>query len=605
VRVTETFAVPVAFGQPRVTTDADGGMRVTVPTDGERGDVALWARLHRPGVARDALLAMGDVLASDLGRKATDRAEYLAYLISRGKGVSKQVWDAQKEYLALQYSAAARQAEPLDPVLSVAADAVRLEVMSRDESTYAQLALRRPAALVDAQHPGDAGGARGTTFVDLAPAIASIARVRSYRPTTLELAPGAAPAARTRSVPLRWLRAFGQMQAASLFAADRFELSPIDLYNVLLTLRMRKARTAPRGLRYELVPGEPPRLVLEPWDLVVRSTGAPYRGAQPRVIRTWGRQRLNTLARVLPHARRLSVAVAGPGLPSIYVVDLGDATLSLALSGWTDASWAGIASFDLLAADDDPRQVDAVVGALATPLTADALADRLGRPRPEVRRTVLAALAQLRIGHDLATGELFARPLTKAAVPPAQLAFRDAREAAAHRLLAEPGAVTLTKVHDQGHDGRSIEGQIVDARAHRTFYPSFTIDAESRTSAATCTCSAVRRAGIKEGPCEHMIALRVRYAREQARLEAARHTPEGRALITAETRVLMRRTAAGAETYRLSLDGRSVTTRFGLAGDASPRLQRLQFDSVPDARTAYFERLEDLSQKGYLDATQD
>ena len=615
---TETLSVPVAFGATRVTTDADGNMRVVLPTDGERGDVSLLARLHRPGVVRDALLAMGDVLASDLTRKATDRAEYLAYLISRGKGVNKQVWDAQKEYLALQYSVAAKQAEPLDPVLSIGGDALRLEVMSRDESTYGQLALRRPAALVDAAHPGDVGGARGTTYVDLASALASVARIRSYRSTTLAFEPAEpapeAAAARAkpggedgrvdvRTVPLRWLRAFGQMQAASLIAADRFELSPIDLYNVLLTLRMRKARTAPRGLRYELVPGEPPRLVLEPWDLVVRSTSAPYRGTQPRVIRTWGRNRLNTLARILPHARKLTVAVAGPGLPSIYVVELGDATLSLALSGWTDASWAGISSFDLLAADDDPEQIDAVVAALDQPRSLDALAEQLGRPRVDVRRSVLAALAQLRIGHDLATGELFARPLTKQPIPAAALQFRDAREAAAHRLLDEAGAVTLTKVHDQGSDGRQIEGQVVDAKAHRTFYPSFTIDAENRTSAATCTCSAVRRSGIKEGPCEHMIALRVLYAREQARLEAARLTPEGRAMITAETRVLMRRTARGAETYRLSLDGRHVVARFGVGSDL--RLQRLRFDSAPDARNAYFERLEDLSQKGYLDATAD
>ncbi|HET9623377.1 MAG TPA: hypothetical protein VFP84_18515, partial [Kofleriaceae bacterium] len=582
----DTFAVSVAFGAPAVTTAADGAMRIVVPTDGERADVAFAARLHRPGVVRDALLAMGDVLASDLTRKATDRADYLAYLIARGKGVSKQVWDAQKEYLALQYSAAARQAEPLDPVLSVAPDALRLEVLSRDESTYAQLALRRPAALVDAEHPGDQGRARGTTYVDLAPALAALARVRSYRPTTIQLSPVAA-APRIKAVPLRWLRAFGQMQAASLIAADRFELSPIDLYNVLFTLRMRKARTAPRGLRYELVPGEPPRLVLEPWDLVVRATGEAYRGARPRVIRTWGRQRLNVLARVLPHARKLTVAVAGPGLPSTYVVDLGDATLSLALSGWTDAGWAGIATFDTLAAGqhDDTAQVDAAVAQLATPMTADQLAERLGRPRADVRRTALAALAQLRIGHDLATGELFARPLTKTAVPPAALMFRDAREAAAHRLLGEPGAVTLTKVHDQGSDGRAIEGQVVDARAHRTFYPSFTLDAEGRTAAATCTCSAVRRAGIKEGPCEHMIALRMQYARAQARLEAARETPEGRAQITAETRVLMRRTAAGAETYRVSLDGRTVTTRLTIA-TGTPRMQRLRFDSAPDARTA-------------------
>src|SRR5215467_9490974 len=142
--MTETLQVPVAFSASRVVTAPDGAMRVVVPTDGER-PIDLAARLHRPGVARDALLAMGDVLASDLRRKPTDRADYLAYLIARGKGVTKQVWDAQKEYLALQYGAAARHEEPLDPVLSVAPDAVRLEVLSRDESTYAQLILRRPA----------------------------------------------------------------------------------------------------------------------------------------------------------------------------------------------------------------------------------------------------------------------------------------------------------------------------------------------------------------------------------------------------------------------------------------------------------------------------
>lgn len=601
--MTDMLSIPVAFGAARVVTAADGAMRVLVPTDGER-PLDLAARLHRPGVLRDALLAIGDVLASDLRRKASDRADYLAYLISRGKTVNKQVWDAQREYLALQYGAAARLDEPLDPVLDVSPDALRLEVLSRDESTYAQLTLRRPAAFVDARHPGDAGGPRGTSFVDLGPALASIARIRSYRPTTLELTPGdPATQRRARSVPLRWLRAFGQMQAASLLAVDRFELSPIDLYNVLLALRLRKARTAPRGLRYELVPGEPPRLVLEPWDLVVRATGAPYRGAQPRVIRTWGRNRLAGLARILPHARRLTVAIAGPGLPSLYVADLGDASFALALSGWTDAGWAGIATFDLLTADDDPRAVDAAVAALAAPLSEAALAERLGRPGPDTRRVVLAALAQLRIGHDLATGALFARPLTAAPVPAAQLRYRDAREAAAHRLLGEAGAVALTKVHDRGADGRTIEGQVVDARAHRTFHPSFTLDQEQRTSAATCTCSAFRRAGVKEGPCEHMIALRVRHAREQARLEAARGTPEGRALITAETRVLMRRSARGAETCRLSLDGRSVTARFGV-GDAL-RMQRLRFDSQAEARAAYFARLEDLSQKGYLDATQD
>jgi len=595
--------IPISFAPPRVTVAADGAMRIAIATDGNRKDAALAARLHRPGVARDALMAIGDVLGSDLRRKANDRADYLQYLIARGKGVSKAVWDAQKEYLALQYSAAAKQDEPLDPVLSVGADALRFEVLSRDESTYAQLTLKRPAALVDADNAGDGGRAYGTTYAHLdAAAFAAINRIRGYRATTLAFSPAAEPMPSTRTVPVKWLRAFGQMQAASLLAVDRFTLSPVDLYNVLLALRLRKAKQPPRGLRYELVPGEPPRLVLEPWDLVVHGNGGPYSGSAPRVIRTWGRNRLNVLARVLPHARSVTVSVAGQGLPALYSVDLGDATFALALSGWTDAGWAGISTFDLLAADDDPKNIETIVAAL--PATLDELAQKLGRPRAELRRIVLAALAQLRIGHDLATGTLFARPLVTQQLP--SLKFRDAREAAAHRLLAEPGAVALSKVADTP-EGRAIEGQVVDTKAHRTFYPAFSIDREGRTSAASCTCSAFRRAGIKEGPCEHMVALRVLLAREEARLEADRLTPEGRARITAETRTLLRRTRAGAETYRLSLDGRNVVARFGMLGDGvrEPRMQRLRFGSVDAARAAYFARLEDLAQKGYLDATQE
>lgn len=575
----------IAFGAASTSISDDGSLRLALPIDRSR-DLRLAARLHRPAVVRDGLLALGDVLASDLRRKATDRADYLQYLIQRGKGVGKAVWDAQREYLALQYGAVAKQDEPLDPVVTLSRDAVRFEAMSRDESTYAQLVLRRPAALVDRDHAGDQGTATGTTFVDLAGALAAIGRVRSYRATTLELAATDAPVERVKATPVKWLRAFGQMQAATLLGGDRFALAPIDLYNVLLTLRMKKAKTAPRGLRYELVPGERPRLVLEPWELVVHATGEPYRGKQPRVIRTWGRNRLNLLARVLPHAKSLHVTVAGQGLPATYVVDLGDASFAVALSGWTDASWSGIATFDLLAATTE-APVDAMIkAALATPRDPEA---------------ALRGLAELHLGHDLATGELFVRPLTRQPIARELLRFRDAREAAAHRLLEQNG-VTLTKVADLGVDGRAIEGQVVDQAAHRTFHPGFAIDREGRTGSAVCTCGTFRRSGVKEGPCEHMLALRVAYARELARLEAARATPEGRAQITAETRVLLRRTAAGAETFRLSLDGRQVIARFGIKEPL--RLHRLRFDSLNDARAAYFARLDELTRKGYVDASE-
>jgi hypothetical protein len=588
-----TIDVKVAFGTAAPAHADDETFRVQVSTDAER-PLAVRLKPHRPGIARDALLAIGDVLASDLRFKARDRADYLAYLLAKGKGVSKQVWDAQKEYLALKYTEAARSEEPLDPVLTISDDAVRLEVMSRDESTYAQLAFRRDGF-------AELSGGPGTTHVDLTEKLMrGFGRIRTYRATTIEAGTGAEPVAKDRRVPLRWLRAFGQMQAASLLPATRFELGAVDLYNVLLTLRLRKAKKPPRALRYELVPGEAPRLVIEPWDLVLNGTGGVFGGDRPLVVRTWGRNRLAVLSRVLPHARKVTVSLAGPGLPAFYVVDLGDATLTIAMSGWTDAGWAGVSTFDLLAAGESGALGDRVRAELAQgSASIDELVTRTGQPRAAVRSAVVGELNQLRAGHDLAKGVIFARPLLATPVPAEALRYRDAREEQAHRLLAEPEQVTLTKVHDLGADGRTIEGQISDKGAHRTFHSSFTLDREGRTSAAACTCPAFRRAGIKEGPCEHMIAVRVLYAREQARLEEARGTAEGRALIRAETRTLLRRTSRGAETFRISLDGREVVSRFGKAEPL--RMQRILFATADEARSAYFARLEELGSRGYLD----
>jgi hypothetical protein len=363
---------------------------------------------------------------------------------------------------------------------------------------------------------------------------------------------------------------------------------------------MRKAKKPPRGLRYELVPGEPPRIVIEPWDIVLTATGAPYTGTRPLVVRTWGRNRLAALARVLAHARKIDVHLLGAGLPAFYVVDLGDAQLTVAMSGWTDGGWAGISTFDLLAAGgaQDALGAQLLSHLQQRPASLDELAAALGQPREEIRRAALGELGQLRAGIDLGAGVLFARPLLAEALPPDALRFRDAREAEAHRLLGEAKQVKLIKVHD-APEGRTIEGQVEDRKAQRTFHPSFTLDREARTTSASCTCPAFRRSGIKEGPCEHMIAVRVLFAREQAKLESARATPEGRKLIRAETRTLTRRTPAGTEQVRLSLDGRQVVARFGLREPL--RQQRLLYTSAEAAREGYFGRLDELSARGYLD----
>ena len=613
----------VAASEP--ITD-DETFRLHLPTDAVR-DAALVAKLSRPGVARDALMTVADVLASDLRFKARDRADYLAYLIAQGKRVSNEVWEAQKAYLEEKFGGAeASEQSPLDPIVSVSEQGVSLEVFSADESAYARLFLRAGAAYEAVE------GSRtdGTSHLALDDTLLrGIGRMRSYRSSTLEFGPSQAGAAagdvseRDIQVPLRWLRAFGQVQAASTLPAREFELSPIDLYNVLLTLRMRRAKTSPRALRYELVPGEVPRLVLEPWDQVIEGTGPAYTGATPIVVRTWGRQRLSVLARLLPHAKRVRVRLVGAGLPAYYILDLGDAELTLALSGWTDSGWAGIATFDLLVAGEVDellaKKVHDLLVAQPGGSTLAQLSAASERSINEVRQAILHHMQRGTVVHDLANDHYLARSLLAAPPSAEALRYRDEREQQAHRLLAIDDAVRLTKVHDLGGEGTRIEGEVEDPQAHRTYRTSFTIDREGRTVDASCTSPQYRRSGLREGPTVPMIALRLLFARRQAELERARGTEAGRKLIRAETRVLVRRQGprratseapsaglaaanTGSVTYRLSLDDREVVVRWGTHPERM-RMHRLRFSSSDDAREEYFGRLASLGDKGFIDAS--
>ena len=576
--------------------------RLTLPTDGVRASAEWAGQLIRPGVVRDALLTLADVTASDLRFKARDRSDYLAYLLQQGRQANRDLWNAQRAFLEAKYGEVEAQAEgPLDPIVTVSPQSLSFETFSADESSYAHLQLRNGSAYTaEAATPG-------TTYLQLSPALVrSLQRMRSYRTSTLALAPSVGGEEASRRVPYRWIRAFGQVQAASTLPSSQFDIAPVDLYNVLLTLRTRRAQRSPRALRYELVPGEPPRLILEPWDLVLTGTDGPYAGPRPIVVRTWGRKRLLVLARLLPYAHRVTIRLVGAGLPAYYTLDLGDASLTLALSGWTDSGWAGIATFDLLAAgplEDEmlPRQL---VKRLVDegPSDFEGLVQRSGRAAGDVRTALLTEMQRGTVFHDIAAGEYSARSMFDTPPDVDALRYRDDREEQAHRLLESEGQVRLTRVHDLGAEGVRIEGEAEDKKAHRTYHASFTLDREGRTVNASCTSPQFKRSGLREGPTVPMIALRLLYARQQAEIERARDTVEGRKLIRAETRTLIQRKGDRAVTYRVSLDERQVVVRWGVHPDQM-RMQRLFFATADEAQADYFDRLGALSARGFIDAS--
>jgi hypothetical protein len=535
-----------------------------------RDEVSFHGEVRHPVLLREALAAFHEVVVSDYRYRPRDRAEFRAWLEEQdrkflaGLGLKSQrararldqvearldelrrarrerlrgFAQARRAYLNYLYESQYERVCVLDPVLSVQPDEVSFEAFSRDESTYARLAVKHELFT-------RADGLRcGTTNIDFGPRLHNeLERMRTYRQTAFDIDPAgftlttgtAVEREKKIELPESWIQGFLQVQSTMALGLTRLHLAPVDLYNICRFLRRHKALTSPRALRYELLPGKPVRAVLEPWEHVAELTaaapvdggaplpleltpGAIYQGAKALSIRAWGRERLRLVARLVPLCRRIDVFLAGHGLPSVYVLDLGPLTFTLALSGWTDNDWTGGARFDLLA-----RRLTATAGELAGTYdalrqmrcaTEGALAGATGLG-VEKTRSALSYLCQIgRAMYDLAGGvfrqrDLFAGPFTiKEAVAAVQPTAADstAQEKAARRIF-EQGDVRLTSRRPVA-TGHKLTGSAKGADGLRV-RPLMHVGHEGNVIEASCTCGFYKKHKLTRGPCEHLLALRL------------------------------------------------------------------------------------------------
>ncbi len=530
-----------------------------------RGDLA------QPVLFREALATLYRVVLSDYKYRPRDRVEFRAWLEEQdrkfldGLGMkSKKARDrvlelearldqlnaarrerlrafhrARTQYFSYVYENAYERQYVFDPVITVHPDELSFEAFSRDESTYARLAAKYDLF----------GGVKefqcGTTNIDFSAKLhGEMERMRTYRQTRFDVAPsgftvatdGAAGHKEKKiDLPDSWVMGFLQVHSTMSLGLTRFHMAPVDLFNICRHLRRRKARTSPRALRYELEPGKPVRAVLEPWEHVIELTaacpadggqplsldltpGAVYAGNKPLKIRTWGRDRLQTLARLLPVCKRIDVFLAGHGLPAVYVLDLGPLVFTLALSGWTDNDWTGGAKFDLLtrrllvSAAELTRTYEALKKEKIATDGAIATATGLG---VEKSRSALSYLCQVgRAMFDLAGSvyrhrELFPEPFTvteaaKAISPAAQA--KSPQEKAALAIF-ESGNVLLTARRPVS-TGYKLTGSAKGGDGARV-RPLLHVDHEGHIVEASCTCGHYKKHKMTHGPCEHVLALRL------------------------------------------------------------------------------------------------
>jgi len=506
----------------------------------------------RKGIAfREAISALHDVVVSDMRFKPKDKSAYKEWaakqeaidwdqVAAQRSGVAKQIKEMQDKLNASYRRSAERRAPfdkakqayfnylwekdrdawfVLDPVITVHPDEVFFECFSQDESSYGRLGTGYEVF----ENIGEF--ACGTTNIDYSSALYDeFQKIRSYKSTKFQVDPSGFDV-RTQGeedykevkidLPDSWVRGFLQVNSAMGLPARTFDLHPMDVHNLCFVLRRHKEKKGPRSMRYILRPGEPVRVVFDPWGIEVVCRRTEYHGTTAEEIRVWGRRRLHILERLIPVAKKFTVHLLGQGLPSFYVADLGDMTFTLGLSGWSANDWSTAGNFDLLApcAEVDDYTKQRVFDGLKEKWldTPDGLARRLGLSRPAVLGALGTWTQAGRAMYDLAKGVYRVRELARDPLPMDKLRFSNEREEAATRFLVANSVQSAARATGDG--GVELTGAVRD-RSH-TYRASLVIDADARITRAECECNFFQQNKLFKGPCEHMLALRMHDARRR------------------------------------------------------------------------------------------
>jgi hypothetical protein len=522
-----------------------GGQLLSFAPNLSREPVAFDAPLLQPLRFREAISALHDVVVSDLRFKPRDKTAYEEWkksersriaslrqqtyqqakkeiLARREEAVPPDLekqfghfrhvyWDARQKYanyLIKNDPGLWRLLMPCDPVITVAEDVVFFECFSADESSYGCLTVNRESTF------GKSADTRcGTTNVDYSwDLFDHFQSLRSYRETRFKVDPAGFTVATEGNADYReekidlpdgWLRGFMQTQAAMTLPARRVTLTREAVYSLLAFLRRHKAHKSPRALRFELVAGKPPMLVLEPWEQRVPVYAEPLRtSSEP--IRIWGRQRLLALARVLPLAERFDVHLLGTGLPSFWVADMGDMKLTLGLSGWTTNDWTRGSALDLLAPPAQPsaEQV-ARVAQFMQGRRAAAFADvdlACGGQPPQTAAALNRLALTGQLIHDLPNGVYRWRQIMPMALGEAELGPENEELTASKEIRLRKKARVDSRTAAAG--GFLLTGT-VEGKPVELF-----INADGLIKRGKCVCSHHFKFGIRAGPCRHLLALR-------------------------------------------------------------------------------------------------
>ena len=288
-----------------------------------------------------------------------------------------------------------------------------------------------------------------------------------------------------------------------------FEISRADLRTILAWMKTHKEKFGPRALVFKLRPNEKIEVIWEPWNHRQILSGSVYHGSEEREIRLFGRRRLFLLNRILPKMQKLRVFLAGSGLPSFWLADLGREEVSFlcAISGWTTRPFA---SSGLHLSESQVKIESNLLAQARGSLRADELlsADDLTRVlniEPGQSKRILALLCgQGQAMFDLETQKYRKREVLDVPLDDLGLESDNGRLENA-RLLAKNGGVKIESDEENGFS-RALRGEVTSENG--TYPVAVTLDGDGKIVDGDCECSWFNYNGLRGGPCKHILAMR-------------------------------------------------------------------------------------------------
>lgn len=365
-----------------------------------------------------------------------------------------------------------------DPVVTSSPTALRWEGFSGCCGVYARVDLDENA--FESCQPGF-----GTTNVDFNPEMIShLTRVGASDSLEFQISVDAVSVRRNEqtvterkvSLPHRWIKGFGEVQAYQSRLKAEQEFSPRLLSRFLQTLTRQSS-----GQRF----------------LIVQKTGLRRSTRElPGAISVGGIERLKVLTPLLPDATNVRVwADHGSGATG-WQIDLPSGRFWLVLSPELYRGFSGEGQILASLADGRGKDiVDDVQNLIVNQATIDPaeVAARLGSTVSDVQNALMTLSVQGLAGFDADSGFYFHRELPFALenVESSQPRLKGARK------LVASGVVQVVATHDS-------LSQDLEVQSYGTLY-----FVKLRPDGDRCNCPWFGRYQGERGPCKHVLAARI------------------------------------------------------------------------------------------------